>query len=781
MKQRAVLNSGRWRYLAALLDMRLLLACWFAGILLAPLAGISVLPQLDRALFSLGAWLQREDVDTRRYVRVDIPHSEMQRLLHDPANARQAMAMLAQLQETFTRGVALVMHEPMWTDYGVLESVLNRSHLLNDGLPAATNSELAAMSQAMRTFQSMLANERILRVQVPPQSQVVRPAEAWLPVPFSRQASSMLYRPAGLSTGSMAFPRVPVHPLASAVLLERPLLWQGEQGTLPDARLALFQLQQQFRQPEWHPGGGVIRFADHQLRVSLTGTVLPLLSQSVGKAPALQRYTLDQLTGQDARRMLHEKTVVIGEAGDTVADDLLYSLVSLEAGLYAVNVPWFALAHVLVIAALLLYCLLIHYLPIRVSSVVSLLLLLAMLLAQQLLLLLHREWLPLGYWVAALMAGHLLMLLWCVRRSYYPLAEAGMAPTVLLPAAETPPGKAGGWLAGWWGQRARRPAASKIAPVFGGRRDDFDSDLEDTVLVDATAPLPRAAGGGAPPRAGAIRRQLGRYQLQRELGRGAMGVVYLGFDPKISRQVAIKTLHYDQFPPTDLPALKERFFREAEAAGRLRHPNIVTIYDAGEEADLAYIAMDYVSGTSLAAHVRQPELLGAEMVYWIMAQVADAVDYANSQGIVHRDIKPSNILFDEKTNEVKVADFGIARIMDGSATRTKTGDILGSPLYMSPEQLKGEPATGRSDIFSIGVTFYQLLTGELPFKGDSLANLSYQIVQGKFRPIEEVSPGLPDSARRIVNKALQKNPANRYASAGEMADAFQRAYEREFS
>lgn len=781
MKQRAVPSGSWWRYLAALLDMRLLLACWFAAILLAPMAGASIFEPLDRALFTIGAWLQRENVDTRHYVRVDIPHDDMQRLLHDPANARAVMAMLAQLQETFTRGVALVMHEPMWTDYGVLEAVLNRSHLLNDGLPAGTMTELSAMSQAMRTFQSMLANERILRVQVPPQSQVVRPAEVSLPLPFSRQASSMLYRPAALSTGSMAFPRVPVYPLAAAVALERPLLWHGEQGALPDARLALFQLQQQFRPPEWHPGGGVIRFADHQLRVSMTGTVLPLLSQSVGKAPALQRYSLGQLTGQDARRMLHEKTVVIGEVGDTVADDLLYSLVSLEAGLYAVNVPWFALAHIAVLCLLLLYCLFIPYLTLRISTVVSLLLLLAMLLTQQLLLLLHREWLPLGYWVAALLAGHLLMLLWCVRRSYYPIAEAGMSSTVLLPAVEPPPGKVGGWLAGWLGLRARPAAASKIAPIFGGRRDDFDSDLEDTVLVDATVPLPRAAGGGAPARSGAPRRQLGRYQVQRELGRGAMGVVYLGFDPKISRQVAIKTLHYDQFPPTDLPALKERFFREAEAAGRLRHPNIVTIYDAGEEADLAYIAMDYVSGTSLAAHVRQPDLLGAEMVYWIMAQVADAVDYANSQGIVHRDIKPSNILFDEKTNEVKVADFGIARIMDGSATRTKTGDILGSPLYMSPEQLKGEPATGRSDIFSIGVTFYQLLTGELPFKGDSLANLSYQIVQGKFRPIEEVSPGLPDSARRIVNKALQKNPANRYVSAGEMADAFQRAYEREFS
>ena len=206
----------------------------------------------------------------------------------------------------------------------------------------------------------------------------------------------------------------------------------------------------------------------------------------------------------------------------------------------------------------------------------------------------------------------------------------------------------------------------------------------------------------------------------------------------------------------------------------------MTIYDAGEESDLAYIAMDYVKGDSLSAHIRKDQLLDVELVYYIMALVSDAVNDANSQGIIHRDIKPSNILYDGKTNEVKVADFGIARIMDGSATRTKTGELIGSPLYMSPEQIKGEHVSQQSDIFSLGVTFYQLLTGELPFKGDSLASLSYQIVQCKFKPADEVRSGLPDSARRIIAKALQKNPDNRFQSAAEMHDALQRAYSRDF-
>ena len=183
----------------------------------------------------------------------------------------------------------------------------------------------------------------------------------------------------------------------------------------------------------------------------------------------------------------------------------------------------------------------------------------------------------------------------------------------------------------------------------------------------------------------------------------------------------------------------------------------------------------------MAAYIRKGQLLDVELVYYIMALVTDAVNEANSHGIIHRDIKPSNILYDSKTNEVKVADFGIARILDGSATRTKTGELVGSPLYMSPEQIKGEIVGRQSDIFSMGVTFYQLLTGELPFKGDNLANLSYQIVQCKFRPVDEVRPGLPDSARRIIAKALQKNPESRYESAAEMHDAFQRAYSRDFS
>lgn len=271
---------------------------------------------------------------------------------------------------------------------------------------------------------------------------------------------------------------------------------------------------------------------------------------------------------------------------------------------------------------------------------------------------------------------------------------------------------------------------------------------------------------------------LGRYRIEAELGRGAMGTVYLGVDPKISRRVAIKTLAYNHFSPGELEEVKQRFFREAEAAGRLSHPNIVTVFDVGEEPDMCFIAMDYVEGESLRAHTDADTLLDISNVYELMLQVAEALDYAHQQNIVHRDIKPGNLLYDNRQQQIKVADFGIARITDNSST--KTGDILGSPLYMSPEQLKGHKVTGASDIYSLGVTFYQLLTGEAPYSGDSIANLAYQVINRKYKSVRELRPELPSSATRIINKAMAKEPEKRFENAAAMADALRKALKKDF-
>ena len=264
----------------------------------------------------------------------------------------------------------------------------------------------------------------------------------------------------------------------------------------------------------------------------------------------------------------------------------------------------------------------------------------------------------------------------------------------------------------------------------------------------------------------------GRYEIERELGRGAMGVVYLGKDPKINRQVAIKTLDYSQFSESEIKTFKSRFFREAEAAGRLNHNCIVTVYDVGEESDFAFIAMDFIEGKSLEEFCKIKTLLPVREVYEIAATVAETLDYAHSKKIIHRDIKPSNIMYEPKTHKLKVTDFGIARITDNQHTRT--GSFLGSPSYMSPEQMIGSNVGHQADIYALGVSFYQLLTGSLPFKADNIAGLAHDIANKKPIPIKEIRPDLPASATRIINKALQKKPGDRYNSGKEMADAIRR-------
>jgi len=270
---------------------------------------------------------------------------------------------------------------------------------------------------------------------------------------------------------------------------------------------------------------------------------------------------------------------------------------------------------------------------------------------------------------------------------------------------------------------------------------------------------------------------LGRYQLEKELGKGAMGIVYLGRDPKINRVVAIKTMALAQeFDADELEEVKQRFFREAETAGRLSHPNIVTMYDAGEEHDLAYIAMEFLKGRDLVPYVKPAALLPLPTVLSIVARVADALDYAHSQQVVHRDIKPANIMYEPSSDQVKVTDFGIARITDSS--RTKTGMVLGTPSYMSPEQLAGHKIDGRSDIYSLGVTLYQLCCGQLPFAGESLAQLMYKIANEPAPDIRSINPALPPEVAAVIAKAMSKTLDRRYQRGASLAADLRRCLAR---
>lgn len=271
-------------------------------------------------------------------------------------------------------------------------------------------------------------------------------------------------------------------------------------------------------------------------------------------------------------------------------------------------------------------------------------------------------------------------------------------------------------------------------------------------------------------KAGVSKPMLGRYEIEKELGKGAMGVVYLGKDPKIGRVVAIKTMNLSQeFEEDELEEVKARFFREAETAGRLNHPNIVTMYDAGEEHDLAFIAMEFLKGKDLTPYTKRDNLLPLPKVLSIVARVADALGYAHTLHVVHRDVKPANIMYDPESDTVKVTDFGIARITDSS--KTKTGMVLGTPSFMSPEQLAGSKIGGHSDLFSLGVSLYQLSCGKLPFEGDSMAQLMFRISAEPPTDILSVRPDVPPCVVAIINKALSKKIEERYQTGQDMAEA----------
>jgi eukaryotic-like serine/threonine-protein kinase len=291
-------------------------------------------------------------------------------------------------------------------------------------------------------------------------------------------------------------------------------------------------------------------------------------------------------------------------------------------------------------------------------------------------------------------------------------------------------------------------------------------NLSETVILGGGGTHP---GGTILLEGGAVEKpMLGRYQIEKELGKGAMGVVYLGKDPKIGRVVAIKTMALGQeFSGDELIDARERFFREAETAGRLQHQNIVTIFDAGEEHDLAYIAMEFLKGRDLADYCKSAQLLPVATVVSIVAQVADALGYAHRQHVVHRDIKPANIMYEPETGAVKVTDFGIARITDSS--KTKTGLVLGTPSYMSPEQIAGKKVDGRSDLYSLGVMLFQMLTGVLPFRGDSMAELMYKIANEEAPDIRVLRAELPERLAKAVALAVCKRPEERYQTGEQFA------------
>ena len=267
--------------------------------------------------------------------------------------------------------------------------------------------------------------------------------------------------------------------------------------------------------------------------------------------------------------------------------------------------------------------------------------------------------------------------------------------------------------------------------------------------------------------------KVGKYELRRQLGRGAMGVVFEGFDTVIERAVALKMLRTEVFPPEQLPEVRTRFKREAHSAGRLSHPNIVTIYDYGEHEGAPYIVMDLMKGEELSRSLEAGQRMGLPQVVRAMEQLLAALSYAHEAGIVHRDLKPSNMFF-LKDGTLKVVDFGLARVE--SSDLTETGAVLGTPAYMSPEQFLGLPVDARSDLFSAGVILYQMLTGDRPFTGSPTTIMQKVLRQEPIEP-SALNPTLSHAWDDLVRRALAKKPDDRIQSARQFTEFVRLVFE----
>jgi serine/threonine-protein kinase len=346
-------------------------------------------------------------------------------------------------------------------------------------------------------------------------------------------------------------------------------------------------------------------------------------------------------------------------------------------------------------------------------------------------------------------------------------ARPGMAPGAVAPGTATTPDAA---------QAARSTVRAADPRTGTGEAKDVAADHRGPSDRGAAERPPVTPGDavalGAERAEAPGVRQLGRYRLEREIGRGAMGIVYLGRDMAINRAVAIKAIPLArEFDDAELHDARVRFFREAETAGRLNHPNIVTIYDVGEEGGLAYIAMEYLRGHHLSEYAASSRLLEPRKVLELGTRTADALGFAHKQHVVHRDIKPANLMYDPATDILKITDFGIARITGAGSTRT--GIVLGTPSFMSPEQLEGRTVTGHSDMFSLGVSLFQLLTGQLPFAADSMTGLMQQIAEAPHPPLRAFRPDLPACVETVIDRALAKNPAARFDTGAQMAAALE--------
>lgn len=655
-------------------------------------------------------------------------------------------------------------------------------------------NKLAWMLEHQRVFLTQYSNAPAQQKNIP-YSESLLSQDSW------GQYIPALFLPAA-STFRLTNTRLPyrVYPFDADISKKQALIWYNETRTmsLPDLSLAVFSRFQNSRQLHLNENG-LISLDNSQIPADLSGRVYNYFSALSGRHTDLDMQSLQSAT-EKPNTAFRNKLILIGQ-DDRQLQTLADSLSSLQAGAtyYTPTESWWMLP--LLLALVTVYLLWLLPLFSKQSGLfLGAFLIMGIISVQPVLLIMKGIWWPTISIFLLMLVGQLAVYVYLSGREilnglmqtqhkawfqlgHYQYEKGDYEPalTSLLKCYDDDEVLSDLYEIGLRFERKRQyDKALHVYSEINTRRKNYkDIDKRLSSIIGISSPPSQISMPNQSQKTLVMSQmempEFGRYKIERELGRGAMGVVYLGIDPKINRKVAIKTLDYTQFSPKEIQTVKSRFYREAEAAGRLSHSNIVTVYDVGEEDDFAFIAMDYVTGVPLSDYTVPENLLPVQEVYRIIQVAAQALDYAHKQNIVHRDIKPGNIMYHPESQQIKITDFGIARLTD--SVNTKTGSFLGSPSYMAPEQITGAHVDGRADIYSLGISFYQLLTGRLPFSADSLANLAYKIANEKHAPVKDLRTDLPASATRIINKALQKDPEKRYASGMAMATALKRETE----
>lgn len=732
---------------------------------------------LDRQLFSLGVRLHTVPAPSLGLAMVELPADEVGFLSGDPGRAEQTLQLLSRITGSPKVTVGLILPEPLARLPHGLEALLwDGEGMMLDLTTAEGEGQGAALPHYLDVSRKLMAYHQHPQL-------VQSAAEPGINTAVASQASA--------ATDSLPL-LLPSLPSSVEISGHAPvLLYGGSDGPRPTFLLELYARFAGTEELVWHEHSA-IQVGSSIFPVSADSRFIPYPHEDKGRVFSLEKALAERLPSN---------LILLGPENSAALRDAANALRSFDGETYYHTPFWFMSVQallVLVIAAYLLFLLprLSYATGILASSLVLVILIVSQLGSQ----ITQWKWLPMGLAMQFLVVGHLLMTVWkqnkdktlqlqaAAHGARYQLGlqlfRDGRSDDALLAIKECFNSDAvlglmydiaaqqerkrlyneaiKTYLAIVKRQPGFRDAEQKVEKLMAFSSGSLstlgsDSEIAKTLIISESS---------------ISKPVLGRYEVERELGRGAMGVVYLGRDPKISRQVAIKTLSYGQLDPRELDEFKQRFFREAEAAGRLSHPNIVTVYDVGEEHDLAFIAMDYVRGKPMSAYVNKSNLLPVATVLKAIADVADALEYAHSKQVIHRDIKPANIMYEPDAQQVKVTDFGVARIVDSA--KTSTGDILGSPLYMAPEQLKGGKVLPATDVYSLGVSLFQLLSGKLPFEGENLASLTYNIIHNRPPSIRELRPELPAGITRVINRALHKDSERRYPSAAAFAEALRK-------